>query len=52
MIKQFQLERSNVDMSDEMTQMLASQRALQSCSQLVRMYDEMSEQANTRITRI
>lgn len=52
MIRQFQLERSNVDMSDEMSEMLASQRALQSCSQLVKMYDEMSDQANTRITRI
>jgi flagellar basal body rod protein FlgG len=35
-----------------MTEMMATQRTLQSCSQIVKMYDEMTEQANSRISRI
>jgi len=52
MIMQHHLERSNVDMTDEMTRMMASQRSLQSASQLVRMFDEMSEQGVQRISRM
>ncbi|MDL2232212.1 flagellar hook-basal body protein [Ruminococcaceae bacterium OttesenSCG-928-L11] len=52
MIRQGILERSNVNMAEEMSLMIASQRSLQSCSQLVRMYDELSEQAANRISRV
>ena len=52
MVIQHQLERSNVDMTGEMTRMIASQRSLQSASQLVRMFDEMSEQGVQRISRL
>jgi flagellar basal-body rod protein FlgG len=45
-------ERSNVAISDEMTEMMATQRTLQSCSQIVKMYDQMTEQANSRLSRI
>lgn len=51
-VRQFHLEKSNVNMGDEMTRMLASQRSLQSCSQIVRMYDELSEQSNSQISRV
>lgn len=51
-VRQYWLERSNVNMSDEMTKLLESQRALQSCSQIVKMYDEMAEQIATRISRV
>lgn len=46
------VERSNVDMTEEMTRMLAAQRSLQSASQLVKMYDEMSDQGNRSISTV
>lgn len=46
------LEHSNVNITEEMTNMLASQRSLQAASQLVRMHDEMTEQANNQINRL
>jgi flagellar basal-body rod protein FlgG len=51
-VRQGILERSNVTIANEMTEMMATQRTLQSCSQIVKMYDEMTEQANSRISRI
>lgn len=51
-IMHYTLERSNVNMSDEMTRMIASQRQLQSCSQIVKMYDEMAEEIATRVSRM
>lgn len=51
-IRQGLVERSNVMISQEMTEMIASQRSLQSCSQIVKMYDELTEQANSRISRV
>jgi flagellar basal-body rod protein FlgG len=51
-VRQGYIERSNVTIATEMTEMMATQRTLQSCSQIVKMYDEMTEQANSRISRI
>jgi flagellar basal-body rod protein FlgG len=51
-VRQFHLERSNVNMAVEMTDMISNQRALQSCSQIVKMYDEMAESINSRISRM
>ncbi|MVB09755.1 Flagellar basal-body rod protein FlgG [Caprobacter fermentans] len=39
------LEGSNVDMTEEMTNALSSQRELQSCSQALKMYDTVLDQA-------
>jgi flagellar basal-body rod protein FlgG len=49
---QGRVEASNVGMVEEMSRMLSTQRSLQSCSQIVKMYDELSDQMNTRISRI
>jgi len=46
------LERSNVDMSEEMSRIIASQRGLQSASQLVKMYDEMNGRAVEQLGRV
>ena len=46
------VERSNVNMSEEMTRMIATQRSLQSASQIVKMYDEMSNEANNRLSNV
>ena len=51
-VLQKMVERSNVDMSEEMTRMIATQRSLQSASQLVKMYDEMSNEANSRLSNV
>lgn len=40
-IKQAALERSNVDIITEMTEMMKSSRSFQSCSRMVRMMDEV-----------
>jgi len=39
------LERSNVNMTEELTNALSSQRGLQSCSQAMKMYDTVLDQA-------
>lgn len=46
------LERSNVNMSEEMTRIISSQRSMQSCSQIVKMYDELADKITTQISRI
>lgn len=52
MILQRHVERSNVNVTQEMTRMIAAQRSLQSAAQLVRMFDEMSQQGATRISSV
>lgn len=44
-IKWQSLESSNVNMAQEMTNAMASQRQLQNCSQALKMYDEVLDQA-------
>ena len=51
-LRQGALERSNVNVADEMSMIIATQRSLQTCSQLVKMYDELAETANSRISRV
>lgn len=51
-VAQKHVERSNVNVAQEMSRVIASQRGLQSCSQIVKMYDELSDQSNTRIARV
>ncbi len=46
------IETSNVDPIRQMTQMLASQRTLQSAAQVLKMYDEISEKSATEIGRV
>lgn len=46
------LERSNVEPMEEMSTMLQSQRALQSASQVLKMYDQLLAKATTEIGRV
>lgn len=46
------LERSNVDMVKEMTEMLTSQRAFQSAAQVSKIYDQLMTKATTEIGRV
>ena len=46
------LEKSNVNMVDEMTTMMSSQRALQSAAQMLRMYDTVMAKASSDVGRI
>lgn len=46
------LERSNVDMVQEMTSMMSSQRALQSAAQMLKMYDSVLSRASTEVGRL
>ena len=46
------LEKSNVDMVKEMTDMMSSQRALQSAAQVLKMYDQLLGKATTEIGRV
>ena len=46
------LERSNVDMVEEMTNMMSSQRALQSAAQVLKMYDQIMSKASTDVGRL
>lgn len=46
------LERSNVDMVKQMTEMLTCQRALQSAAQVAKMYDQLMTKASTDIGRL
>ena len=45
-------ESSNVDMAQEMTNAISSQRELQSCSQALKMYDQILDEATTQIGKI
>lgn len=51
-ILQNKVERSNVGLAEEMTRMMDAQRTFQSCSQILKMYDELSDQMNTRVARV
>lgn len=46
------LEKSNVNMVEEMTAMMTSQRALQSAAQVFKMYDQVMGKSSTEIGRI
>lgn len=46
------LEKSNVDMLEEMTAMMSSQRALQSAAQMLKMYDQIMSKSATDIGRL
>lgn len=46
------LEDSNVDMVEEMTAMMSSQRALQSAAQVLKMYDQLMGKAATDVGRL
>ena len=46
------VERSNVDMVEEMTSMMTSQRALQSAAQVLKMYDQVMSKAVTDVGRL
>lgn len=46
------LENSNVDMVEEMTSMMTSQRALQSAAQVLKMYDQIMSKAATDVGRL
>lgn len=46
------LERSNADMVDEMTNMMSSQRALQSAAQMLRMYDSVLNKASNDVGQV
>ena len=46
------LEKANVDMVDEMTQMISSQRALQGAAQMLKMYDNMMAKATSDVGRL
>lgn len=46
------LERSNVSMVKEMTAMMTSQRAIQSASQILKMYDQMMSKSTTEVGRV
>lgn len=51
-IKQQTLETSNIDMTDEMTDMIKSSRAFQSCSQMVKMLDETLKKSVNELGRL
>lgn len=46
------VERSNVSMVDEMSIMMRSQRAIQSASQILKMYDRLMEKSTTEVGRV
>lgn len=46
------LEKSNVDMMEEMVSMMTSQRALQSAAQVLKMYDQIMSKAATDVGRL
>ncbi|MEG0090908.1 MAG: flagellar hook-basal body protein [Oscillospiraceae bacterium] len=52
LVEQKVLEDSNVDMMNEMTDMMSSQRALQSSSQLIKMYDQLMGKIVSEIGRV
>lgn len=46
------LERSNVDMVEEMTSLMTAQRALQSAAQVLKMYDQVMSKSATDVGRL
>ncbi len=51
-IRQGVLESSNVDITDEMTELMAYSRSYQSCSQIIKMIDQITEKAVNEIARL
>jgi flagellar basal-body rod protein FlgG len=51
-IKKGWIERSNVDLTQEMSDIIASQRALQTNSQALKMYDMIMDIESNQIGRI
>ncbi|MCL2069251.1 MAG: flagellar hook-basal body protein [Oscillospiraceae bacterium] len=50
-VLQNSIERSNVNIADEMSLIIASQRTLRANGQILRMYDELVDNVNQRISR-
>jgi flagellar basal-body rod protein FlgG len=46
------LERSNVDMVKQMTEMLTCQRSFQSAAEVLKMYDQLINQATTDLGQV
>ena len=46
------LEKSNVDMVEQMTAMMSSQRALQSAAQSLRMYDQIMSKSVSDVGKL
>jgi flagellar basal-body rod protein FlgG len=46
------LEASNADMIGQMTEMMSSQRALQSAAQMLKMYDQVLSKASSDVGRL
>jgi len=46
------LEKSNTDMIEEMTNMMSSQRALQSAAQMLKMYDQIMSKSSSDVGKI
>ena len=46
------IERSNIDLVQQMTEMITCQRALQSASQLSKMYDQLMTKTSTELGRV
>jgi len=51
-LRNYALEYSNVNMADEMMSALTAQRQLQSCSQALKMYDEVLDSATSRLGKL
>jgi flagellar basal-body rod protein FlgG len=47
-----QLERSNVDVGEEMAAMMAASRAFQSCAQVVKILDAVNQKTVSEIGRV
>ena len=52
MIRHKQVERSNVNMVQEMVSMMTTQRALQSAAQISKIYDQVMTRATTELGRL
>ena len=46
------IERANIDLVRQMTEMITCQRALQSASQLSKMYDQIMSKTATELGRV
>ena len=46
------IERSNINLVQQMTEMITCQRALQSASQLSKMYDQLMTKTSTDVGRV
>jgi len=51
-ILQGSLEGSNVDMADEITKMMTASRSYQSCSQVIKMLDQVAQKSASEIGRL